>query len=65
MTKFNVVKAENLAYIAQAGNQLIELDETQRAAWIELLSPVWTELGVNLVGDEVMARLKKILGIDS
>lgn len=40
------------------------LDAEQRAAWAAKMQPVWQELGTELVGEEVMARLKDTAGVN-
>lgn len=64
-TDWNVAEAlrvndDDIAYIEAAGKTINRLDDTQRAAWASAMSPVWQELGYDLVGDAVMARLKEI-----
>ena len=54
------VNAESLEFIAKSGTKVHKLTPEQRKAWQQAVTPVWKTLGEDLVGAEVMARLKKI-----
>lgn len=54
------VNAEALRLIAKSDTRVHRLDASQKAAWQKAVSPVWKELGEDLVGKEVMDRLRKI-----
>ncbi|WP_368188553.1 TRAP transporter substrate-binding protein [Aestuariibius sp. HNIBRBA575] len=60
-TEINGAAAE---FIAGEGVGVHYLNDEQRAAWAEAMKPVWEELGNELVGDEVMDRLKEIAGVN-
>lgn len=67
-TDWNVAEAvkvnqQDLEFIASKGKKINKLDDEQRAAWAASMSPVWKELGTDLVGDDVIARLKEIAGV--
>ena len=68
-TEWNAVKNDEIngaaaEYIAGEGVGVHYLDDEQRAAWAEAMKPVWDELGTELVGEEVMARLKEIAQVN-
>lgn len=46
--------------IAEGKAQVHDLTPEQRKAWQDAVAPVWKELGDDVVGAEVMARLKEI-----
>jgi C4-dicarboxylate-binding protein DctP len=58
----NETKINNasLEFMASKGTQIHKLTPEQRKLWQQAVAPVWTELGNNVVGDEVMKRLKEI-----
>lgn len=58
------INGEDLEFIAAEGVQVHQLNAEQRAAWAAKMEPVWQELGTELVGEEVMARLKEIAGVN-
>lgn len=67
-TEWNIVHAETAnaaAYekLAASGYTINKLSPEQRATWIEASRPVWQTYGVDLVGSEVIDRLKEIAGI--
>lgn len=58
----NAAKDNEDAYQAliDAGKQVHELDDAQKAAWAEAMQPVWEEYGTVIAGEEVMNRLREI-----
>lgn len=60
----NAAKENAAAYeaVTAAGHTVHELTPEQRAAWVEAMKPVWTEFGDDVVGADVMTRLKEIGG---
>ncbi len=58
------INAEAMEFIASEGKGVHYLDDAQRAAWAAAMMPVWEELGTGIVGEEVMARLKEIGGVE-
>lgn len=68
-TEFNMaenerINKEDTAFMAGEGVKINYLGAEQRAAWAEAMQPVWKELGTDLVGEEVIARLKAIAGVN-
>lgn len=61
----NVVLINDAAvdFMAAEGVKVHTLDEQQKQAWVTAMQPVWNELGDQLVGEEVMARLKEIANV--
>jgi len=57
------LNADDMKFIEGEGKSVHYLSDEQRAAWAEAMKPVWQELGEDLVGKEVMARLKEIAGV--
>ncbi len=57
------INAEAYEFIEGEGVQVHALSDDQRAAWVEAMQPVWHELGTELVGEEVMSRLREIAGV--
>jgi len=53
-----------MEFIAGEGVGVHKLNTEQRAAWAAKMQPVWKELGTDLVGEEVMMRLKEIAGVN-
>lgn len=67
-TEFNMaenarINKEDTDYMAGEGVKINYLSAEQRAAWADAMQPVWKELGTDLVGEEVMTRLKEIAGV--
>jgi C4-dicarboxylate-binding protein DctP len=58
----NASKENAAAYetVAAAGKTVNELTPDQRAQWVEAMKPVWVKFGDEVVGEEVMTRLKEI-----
>lgn len=54
------INAEALQFIAKSGTKVHTLTPAQKEAWQKAVKPVWKELGDDMVGAEVMTRLKKI-----
>jgi len=54
------INAEALEFISKSGTKVHKLNAEQTKAWQKAVTPVWKELGEDLVGAEVMTRLKKI-----
>lgn len=54
------INAEALEFMAAEGVQIHDLSAEDRAAWAAAMQPVWQELGTDLVGQDVMDRLKEI-----
>lgn len=52
--------AEALDHMREAGATIHELTPEEKARWREAVRPVWDELGVPLVGEDVMRRLEEI-----
>ncbi|MEP9375085.1 TRAP transporter substrate-binding protein [Aquabacter sp. CN5-332] len=52
--------AEAYQQLEKAGKKVYSLTPEQRAQWVAAVQPVWKEFGDNVVGPEVMARLKEI-----
>lgn len=63
MVENDRINADDISYMAGEGVKIHELTPEQRANWAEAMQPVWQELGNDLVGDEVTARLKEIGGV--
>jgi len=42
------------------GVKFVEINDQERAKWVEASKPVWKKLGNDLVGDQVMSRLEQI-----
>ncbi len=63
MAKNTEINGSAAEYIAGEGVGVHYLNDEQRAAWAEAMKPVWDELGTELVGEEVMVRLKEIAGV--
>lgn len=63
MTENTRINGEATKFMAGEGVQIHELSADQRAAWSNAMQPVWKELGEDLVGADVIARLKEIAGI--
>lgn len=64
-TEWNMAENEringaDLDYMAEQGVQIHDLSDEDRSAWIEAMQPVWKHLGTDLVGDDVMSRLRAI-----
>lgn len=49
--------------LVDAGKQVHDLDDAQKAAWADAMVPVWDEFGTEIAGEEVMNRLKEIAGV--
>lgn len=60
MSQASSLNDGDLEFMASEGVQIHDLTAEQRQAWIDAMQPVWQELGTDLVGEEVMARLKAI-----
>ncbi len=54
------INAEALQFISKSGTKVHKLTPKQKQAWQKAVAPVWKELGDDMVGAEVMTRLKKI-----
>jgi C4-dicarboxylate-binding protein DctP len=54
------INGADLDYMAEQGVQIHDLSDEDRSAWIEAMQPVWQHLGTDLVGEDVMSRLKAI-----
>lgn len=54
------VNVEALEKIKAKGTQVHSLTPEQRKAWQDAVAPVWKELGEDVVGKEVMDRLREI-----
>lgn len=54
------INADALKFIAKSGTKVHKLTAEQKAAWQKAVAPVWKKFGVDVVGPEVMERLKKI-----
>jgi len=54
------INAEALQFISKSGTKVHNLTPAQKQAWQKAVAPVWKELGDDMVGAEVMTRLKKI-----
>jgi len=54
------INAEALQFIEKSGTKVDKLNAEQKKAWQKAVAPVWKKLGADVVGPEVMARLKKI-----
>lgn len=63
MAENDRINVEDLAYMKEQGVGIHELTPEQRADWAEAMQPVWKELGDDLVGEQVTARLKEIGGV--
>lgn len=64
-TDWNMVENEringtDLDYMAAQGVQIHDLSDENRSVWIEAMQPVWQHLGTDLVGEDVMSRLRAI-----
>lgn len=64
MAKNTEINASAAEFIASEGVGVHVLTGEQRAAWATAMQPVWDELGTELVGEEVIARLKTIAGVN-
>lgn len=67
-TEFNMkenirINGEATKFMEEEGVKIHYLNDEQRAVWASAMKPVWQELGNELVGDEVMNRLKEIAGV--
>lgn len=67
-TKWNweATESENEAaykVISDFGVKIHKLTAEQRQQWVDAVKPVWQELGNDVVGDEVINRLKEIGGV--
>jgi len=67
-TKWNweATGAENEAaykIMSDYGVKIHKLTPEQRQKWVDVVKPVWQDLGNKVVGDEVMNRLKEIGGV--
>lgn len=67
-TVWNVENAKlindgDIAFIESEGVKINRLTEEQRQQWAAATQPLWKELGDNMVGEKVMARLKEIAGV--
>jgi C4-dicarboxylate-binding protein DctP len=54
------INAEALQFITKSGTKVHQLTAEQKQAWQKAVTPVWKQLGDDMVGAEVMTRLKKI-----
>jgi C4-dicarboxylate-binding protein DctP len=64
-TKWNIENTEKenanaYAQMLEHGKKIYELTPEQRQKWIDAVQPVWKEFGDDVVGADVMARLKEI-----
>ncbi|MEI4488708.1 TRAP transporter substrate-binding protein [Frigidibacter sp. MR17.14] len=57
------INADDIAFIEGQGKTINRLTPEQRAAWSSAMEPVWKTQGYDLVGDEIMAKLKAIAGV--
>lgn len=62
MAENDRINAADLEFMAGEGVQIHDLSEADRAAWVAAMAPVWKEMGSDLVGDEVLDRIKAIAG---
>jgi TRAP-type C4-dicarboxylate transport system substrate-binding protein len=63
---FENAAAENAAgyqAMINAGKAVNDLTPEQHDAWAAAMKPVWEEFGTDIVGEEVMARLREIGGV--
>lgn len=56
----NQANQEALEFMQEQGVEVHDLSDEERQRWIDAVRPVWDELGVSLVGEEVMNRLIEI-----
>lgn len=54
------INADAITYIRGTKTKVHDLNAAQRKAWQDAVAPVWQTLGEDVVGKEVMARLKAI-----
>ncbi|WP_417811807.1 TRAP transporter substrate-binding protein [Thalassospira alkalitolerans] len=60
MSQASSLNDGDLEFMAGEGVKIHDLTAEQRAVWVEAMQPVWQELGTDLLGEEVMTRLKSI-----
>lgn len=63
MAENDRINADDIAFIKEQGVGVHVLSPEQRADWTAAMQSVWTELGTDLVGEEVTKRLKEIGGV--
>ena len=58
----NTAKENEKAYdkVRALGKPIHNMTPEQRAKWVEMVQPIWTEFGEKLVGPQAMSRLREI-----